>query len=142
MDGKVGGKRFRFIDPHAEAYSAADAKKQFQELLRTGAKSRKLRTIMAGDFNSDPKDKEPNAYKAVIKAGFSDTSKRRATCCQNETVDNAKSLLSQWIDHIVVRRKSKFKVLKTLVVGNKPGDKIGGHWPSDHAGIVARLRIK
>ncbi len=33
IDGKVAGRTFRFLDPHAEAYSAAAAKGQFQQLL-------------------------------------------------------------------------------------------------------------
>jgi hypothetical protein len=55
-------------------------------------------------------------------------------------VDNNPSTLKQWIDHIVVRPKAQ--VLKQLVVGNKLTDMIGGLWPSDHAGIVAKLRLK
>jgi endonuclease/exonuclease/phosphatase family metal-dependent hydrolase len=142
MDGQVAGRKFRFIDPHAEAYSDEAATAQFKELLKTGAKSKTLPTIMAGDFNSDPTAKGAKAggYNAVIKAGFKDTSKRQNTCCQDEKLDNPGSKLTQWIDHIVVRPAAK--VLKTVVVGNKPGDKIGGLWPSDHAGLVAKLRLK
>ena len=142
VDAVVGGRKFRFIDPHAEAYSDDIATNQFKELLKTGAKSRKRTTIMAGDFNSDPTAQGARAggYNAVIGAGFKDTSGRQNTCCQNETVNNNPSALSQWIDHIVVRPKAK--VLKRRVVGNQLSDMIGGLWPSDHAGLVAKLRLK
>src|SRR4051812_37628183 len=142
VDAVVGGRKFRFIDPHAEAYSDEDATKQFQQLLRTGAKSKKLPTIMAGDFNSDPTapGTRAGAYNAVINAGFKDTSKRQNTWGQNETVNNVPSTLRQWIDHIVVR--PKMKVLKHFLVGTKESDMIGGLWPSDHAGLVAKLRLK
>jgi endonuclease/exonuclease/phosphatase family metal-dependent hydrolase len=142
MDGVVAGKKFRFIDPHAEAYSDDIATKQFKELLKTGAKSKKLTTIIAGDFNSDPTAAGAKAggYNAVIAAGFKDTSGRQNTCCQDETVNNPVSKLSQWIDHIVVRPKAK--VLKRVIVGNKVSDMIQGLWPSDHAGIIAKLQLK
>jgi endonuclease/exonuclease/phosphatase family metal-dependent hydrolase len=142
MDATVAGKKFRFIDPHAEAYSDDIATNQFKELLKTGAKSKKVTTIMSGDFNSDPTAAGARAggYNAVIGAGFKDTSGRVNTCCQSETVNNLPSQLSQWIDHIVVR--PKVKVLKRVVVGNKPADMIQGLWPSDHAGVVAKLRLK
>jgi endonuclease/exonuclease/phosphatase family metal-dependent hydrolase len=66
---------------------------------------------------------------------------RIATCCQAETLDNETSELTaeNWIDHIVVR--PKVKVLRRVVLGNKPSDRIGGLWPSDHAGLVVELRL-
>jgi endonuclease/exonuclease/phosphatase family metal-dependent hydrolase len=140
MDGVVAGRKFRFIDPHAEAYSADAAKGQFQELLKTAAATKKMPVIMSGDFNSDPADPEPNAYNAVIAAGFKDTGKRVPTCCQDELLDNTDSKLKTWIDHIVARPAAK--VLKSTVFGNKTSDIFGGLWPSDHAGVVAKLRLK
>ncbi len=139
IDGKVAGRSFRFLDPHAEAYSAAAAKGQFQQLLRGAAKSRRLPTIIAGDFNSDPADAEPNAYRAIIDAGFADTGRRAATCCQNETLSNPASELKTWIDHIVIRPRAR--VLSTGIFGNRPSDRIGGLWPSDHAGVIATIRL-
>lgn len=142
MDGKAAGRRFRFLDPHAEAYSAELAGKQFAELTKTAAKSRKRPTIMAGDFNSDPAAPNGGAagYENVLAAGFKDTGKRAATCCQEENLLNAASELDQWIDHIVVRPKAK--VLRSYVVGADPALKVAGLWPSDHAGVVAKLRLR
>jgi endonuclease/exonuclease/phosphatase family metal-dependent hydrolase len=140
VDAKVAGKAFRFLAPHAEAYGAALAKGQFEELLAGPAKSKKVATIIAGDFNSDPADAEPNAYKAVTAAGFVDTGKRVPTCCQAELLDNPTSQLKTWIDHIVVRPKAT--VLKTSVFGDKASDRVSGLWPSDHAGVVATIRLK
>jgi endonuclease/exonuclease/phosphatase family metal-dependent hydrolase len=141
LDGVVGGLKFRFLDPHAEAYSDAAANGQFQELLAGPARSKTLPTIIAGDFNSDPADPgDDNAYKTVIGAGFTDTGKRVATCCQNETVDNPTSELKTWIDHIVVRPKAT--VLSSRVFGNRTSDVVGGLWPSDHAGVVATIRLR
>jgi endonuclease/exonuclease/phosphatase family metal-dependent hydrolase len=141
LDGVVAGKKFRFLAPHAEAYSAAAANGQFKQLLAGPAKSKKLPTIIAGDFNSDPADPgDDNAYNTVIGAGYVDTGKRAATCCQNETVNNPVSELKTWIDHIVVRPRAK--VLRTHVFGNQVSDMISGLWPSDHAGVVATIRLR
>lgn len=141
LDGTVAGQRFRFLDPHAEAYSPAAANGQFKELLAGPAKSRKLPTIIAGDFNSDPADTgTDNAYKTVIAAGFVNTGRRVDTCCQSETVNNPVSQLDEWIDHIVVRPRAK--VLRWDVIGETPADMIDGLWPSDHAGVVATIRLR
>jgi endonuclease/exonuclease/phosphatase family metal-dependent hydrolase len=139
-DLKVAGHRFRFLDPHAEAYSPASAKAQLRELLRTVGKSRTRTTIIAGDLNSDPADPEPNAYRAVIAAGYKDTAHRTRTCCQAENLRNRTSTLKTWIDHIVVRPRAR--VLRRAVVGNRAADKVGGLWPSDHAGVVVKLRLR
>jgi endonuclease/exonuclease/phosphatase family metal-dependent hydrolase len=140
MDGRIAGKKFRFLAPHAEAYSADVAGQQFAELLAGPAKSKKLPTIIAGDFNSDPADASAEGYNNVIAAGFKDTGKRAATSCQDENLLNPVSKLDQWIDHIVVRPKAK--VLWSKIVGNRASDRISGLWPSDHAGVVAKLRLR
>jgi endonuclease/exonuclease/phosphatase family metal-dependent hydrolase len=142
LDGTVAGKRFRFLAPHGEAYSDAITTKQFKQLLKVAAKSRTTPTIIAGDFNSDPgaSGAKAGGYKATIDAGFHDTSPRAHTCCQTETLTNSQSLLNQWIDHIVVRPRAT--VLSRRLVGNKASDRIGGLWPSDHAGVVARIRLR
>lgn len=142
LDGTVAGKRFRFLAPHGEAYSDAITTKQFKELLRVAAKSRTTPTIIAGDFNSDPgaSGAKAGGYKATIDAGFHDTATRQATCCQSETLTNPVSQLKQWIDHIVVRPRAT--VLSRRLVGNRAADRIGGLWPSDHAGVVARIRLR
>jgi endonuclease/exonuclease/phosphatase family metal-dependent hydrolase len=142
VDAKVAGKKFRFVDPHAEAYGPEIAANQIKELLEKAAASKKVPTILAGDFNSDPRadPKGAAAYNAAIAAGFKDTGKPAMTCCQIETVDNPVSTLDKWIDHILVRPKAK--VLKSQIVGNHASDRIGGLWPSDHAGVVATLRLK
>jgi endonuclease/exonuclease/phosphatase family metal-dependent hydrolase len=140
MDGRIAGKKFRFLAPHAEAYSADVAGQQFAELLAGPAKSKKLPTIIAGDFNSDPTDASAEGYNNVIAAGFKDTGKRAATCCQDENLLNPVSKLDQWIDHIVVRPKAR--VLWSKIVGNRASDRISGLWPSDHAGVVAKLRLR
>jgi endonuclease/exonuclease/phosphatase family metal-dependent hydrolase len=141
IDGVVGGKRFRLIDPHPEAYSGDITGKELTELVRTAAKSRKRQTIIAGDLNSGPAVEGKTAgYKALTGAGFVDTGHSAFTCCQAEKLDNPVSQLDQWIDHIVAR--PRVKVLSSRVFGNRPADRISGLWPSDHAGVVAKIRLR
>ena len=145
MEGSVAGKRFRFFTPHAEAYSNDISTKQFQEMMANSQlRPRRIPMVIAGDFNSDPRsddDAEKGGYNAVVGAGFRNTAPRaRNTCCQAELLDNDTSELKTWIDHIMVRPRAR--VLGWGLVGNEVADRIGDLWPSDHAGVFARLRFK
>lgn len=148
VDAKVGGKSFRFVTTHLEAYSPEIANKQMTQLLNTGLKSKKQTAILVGDFNSDPKTagtddrdakRAPSAYATALKAGFENPLKRRETCCFAEDLRSTGEKLDSWIDHIVVRPDAK--VIKSSIVGAASSERTGGLWPSDHAGIVATLRL-
>jgi endonuclease/exonuclease/phosphatase family metal-dependent hydrolase len=140
VDFAVDGRRARFVNFHAEAYSGDIAADQTRELLRRAASSRKRPTILVGDFNSDPRNKaSAGGYEAALGAGFVETGHRQLTCCQTEDLRNRRSQLDQWIDHILVR--PKMKVVRQGVVGNRARDRIHGLWPSDHAGVFATLRL-
>jgi endonuclease/exonuclease/phosphatase family metal-dependent hydrolase len=144
VDGKLGKKAFRVITTHLEAYSPETADKQMQQLLSTRARSKKLQTIVVGDFNSAPSanandrgtSRDASAYYSAIDAGFFNPLPKRATCCQPEDLHESEPF-ETWIDHMVVR--PKIKAVKSGIVGTK---QIGGLWPSDHAGIFATLRLK
>ena len=145
MEGRVAGKRFRFFTPHAEAYSNDISTQQFKEMMASSQlKPRSMPMVVAGDFNSDPRSTdaaERGGYDAVVDAGFRNTAPRpRNTCCQSETLDNDVSELDSWIDHIMVRPQAR--VLGWGLVGNSPTTRINDLWPSDHAGVFARLRLK
>jgi endonuclease/exonuclease/phosphatase family metal-dependent hydrolase len=142
------GKTFRVVNTHLEAYLGDVRAAQARQLVGTKGPvaSRRLPSLVIGDLNSDPRDDEANAaaYKAVANAGFVNVFRKLpATSGQNETVDNPVSELKRSIDHIMTRPAGKHvKVLQTRVVGNKASDRIQGLWPSDHAGVVARLQIR
>lgn len=142
VDAKAGGKSFRFINTHLEAYGGELRAKQAAQLLKGPAASKKKDIILVGDLNSDTRDADPEglAIKAVRKAGFVDAFKKApATSGQDEKLDNATSKLKRYIDHIMSR--PTLKTIKTKVVGNRPADRVSGLWPSDHAGTVATLRL-
>jgi len=142
VDAKAGGRSFRFVNTHLEAYGGELREKQAKELLRGPLASKKKDIILVGDLNSDARDADPEglAFKAIRAGGFVDAFKKApATSGQSEKLDNPTSTLKRYIDHIMSR--PALKTVKTRVVGNRPADRISGLWPSDHAGTVATLRL-
>ena len=148
VDGRVGGRAFRFVTTHLEAYSPEIAEKQMTQLLRGPLASRSRQSILVGDFNSDPKaaggdrgaTRQPSAYRTAIDAGFVNPLRRRETCCFDEDLHSTAKRLNQWIDHIIVRRRAT--AVRSSIVGSRTAERRGGLWPSDHAGIVATLRLR
>jgi endonuclease/exonuclease/phosphatase family metal-dependent hydrolase len=143
VDATAGGRKFRFVNTHLEAYGGQVRAKQAKELLAGPLKSRRTQAILAGDLNSAPTDKgdEALAYKAMRAGGFVDAFKKAPkTSGQDEKLDNTTSKLQRYIDHIMSR--PTLKTVRTKVVGNRPSDRVQNLWPSDHAGTVATLRLR
>lgn len=145
VDGRVGGTSFRFVNTHLEAYGGDIREAQAKQLL--GSKgplvSKRTPTILVGDLNSDPRQPavDAAAYRAFTRAGFVNVFRRLpATSGQNELINNPTSTLKNSIDHIMTRPRQT--VVSTRIVGNRASDRIGGLWPSDHAGVVAKLRLR
>ena len=62
------------------------------------------------------------------------------TCCQDADLLNPTSALSRRIDLTLF--KGSFKVQSIEVVGNSSADRTAsGLWPSDHAGLVTKLKL-
>ena len=144
-DATILGKAFRFVNTHLEAYGGEIRDAQAKELVGSKGPLTDTRgkSILLGDMNSDPRDEAPEnlAYNTLVGAGFRDifAAKRPATSGQNERVNNPVSELKRHIDHIFVR--PKMRVLSKSLVGNLASNRIQGLWPSDHAGVVAKIRI-
>jgi len=147
VDVKVKGRAFRLVTTHLEfvPFNLAQAK----EALQSAVNSTTLPVVFVGDFNvvaNSPSDPSFTTYQALINAGLIDAwqQKRPAdpgyTCCQLGTVDNATSNLNARIDLVLIR--GPIDVRDIHLVGDQPSDRVGGFWPSDHAGIVATLKIR
>jgi endonuclease/exonuclease/phosphatase family metal-dependent hydrolase len=108
--------------------------------------------ILVGDFNSDPRDPVQSSivppYTQLVTAGYADAwlehrpdNPNGFTCCQNEALFNPQSALYERID-LVLTSEAPRKV-KVDLVGNQVPDKTypSGLWPSDHAGVAARLTL-
>jgi endonuclease/exonuclease/phosphatase family metal-dependent hydrolase len=109
--------------------------------------------VVVGDFNSDPRDQVFNSpygtivppYLQMAAAGFVDAwlqhrpdNPRGYTCCQDEALMNRKSDLYERID-LVFSSEAPEDVAVHLVGEKVPDRKSAGLWPSDHAGVAARM---
>jgi endonuclease/exonuclease/phosphatase family metal-dependent hydrolase len=118
-----------------------------------GPGSTTLPLIWAGDFNSDadaatitgtPPDTA--TYQNLIAAGLADTwaavhpGDPGYTCCEAGTLDNPLPTLDQRIDHVFLR--GPWQAAGATIIGASAGDKtVSNLWPSDHAGVVAKLNL-
>lgn len=165
VDVTVNGRAFRVVDTHLEVpdidptnpLSAAVQAAQAQELIAVvGAATPADRTLLVvGDINSTPSDVIIDVggitivppYLQLAAAGFTDSFvvdprvRDGFTCCQAEDLRNAQSLLDQRIDVIVSRGRPASA--RDEVVGSRQIERTLIHhlWPSDHAGVVARLQF-
>jgi endonuclease/exonuclease/phosphatase family metal-dependent hydrolase len=148
IDAKRHGRSFRFVTTHLDAVFPPVQLAQAAELILTAGVTT-LPIILAGDLNStvdSSLDPSFPTYQAVIHAGYTDAwQAKRApdpgfTCCQAPDVHNATSLLNHRIDLILLR--GAFGIADVSLIGNRPADRTpSGLWPSDHAGVVATLRL-
>lgn len=147
VDATLAKKKFRFVSTHLEAYSPAIADQQMNQLVKPGGPlaSKKLRSILVGDFNSAPgsnangrgAERKDNAYDSAIGAGFYNPLPKRKTCCFAEDLHSTADQLETWIDHVLVR--PRISAPRSGIVGS---NQVAGLYPSDHAGITATLRLK
>jgi endonuclease/exonuclease/phosphatase family metal-dependent hydrolase len=151
VDATVRGKTFRFVNTHLEvrgegpdnpisAFQAEQARELIVEL-----RDEKRPVIVVGDLNSSPQDQSKvtsilTPYTQFIEAGYVDTWHDKDagfTCCQAEDLLNADSMLDERIDLVLVRNAGGSFF---TTGGDKPQDKTpSGLWPSDHAGVFARI---
>jgi endonuclease/exonuclease/phosphatase family metal-dependent hydrolase len=149
IDLAYGKMKTRFVATHLAfdpLFDPTTANAQANELLGSAGQS-SMPTVMLGDFNSNANsssDPTNLTYRTIIGANFKDAwnvahgAATSLTCCQDEDLQNAVSKLSVRYDLVFVRGLS---VLDVNVVGDKSADKTpSGLWPSDHAGVIAKLQ--
>lgn len=163
VDVAAGRTRFRFVTTHLESQSADVALAQAQELLAGPAVSTSLTTVVVCDCNSDPAsssvrpgDSVPRsaAYQSLRRAGFADewlaqqpTTGPGFTSGLGELVDDSSAAgFTRRLD-LVLARPGRFRTVSAAggqLSGNESSDRdpATGLWPSDHAGVVLRLRIR
>ncbi len=138
------GDKARIVSTHLEPLSPIIQGLQADELLK-GPGNTHLPVVFVGDFNSNADGTGTTTYTKLIDAGFIDawTIKGKGngfTCCQADDLLNKDSSLTERTDFVMFR--GDFKVKNIGLVGNSQNDRtISGLWPSDHAGIVATLKL-
>ena len=168
VDVKAGGREVRFVNTHLESVSSDVAYAQAAELLAgPAAPDNGLPTILVCDCNTDPLDTsrkpgETHAHQDPYllitgPGGFFDAWLQFAPAEQgftsglselvNDTPEEAAARFDHRIDFVFDRRTdgSPMPVDHAWVVGRDPDERtpptaIGRLWPSDHAGVVVRLR--
>ena len=144
VDVEKNGRRFRFATTHLETQDPV----QFPQAhdLINGAGNTTLPVVFVGDFNvtaDSAADPTFPVYQKFINANFVDAwplNRPGLTCCQATNLRNPASLLTHRLDLVLFR--GAIQVLDIHLVGNKSSDRTpSGLWPSDHAGVVATLRV-
>ena len=152
VDVKVRGRSFRFVNTHLEAFSADVRNLQARELSAVLAGSR-LPVVLVGDLNSQPTD-TAGAYGILTGAlrlkdawvvahgpagGF--------TSGQTDDLNLPESRLDHRIDYVLYQPRG-IRAVAAEVIGEEQRDRTRplpgapfGLWPSDHAGVTAKLRL-
>ena len=161
MDLSIRGKAVRFINTHldgdcsdvAPAIQLAQAREILQGPVQE-AKAKNLPVILLGDLNSKADGTGTATYAELLKpeVGFVDAWAEAGddpdthpelgyTCCQDANLLNKDSHLSDRRDFVLFLPRA-LQATDAEVVGANPADRTpSGLWPSDHAGVVADLRL-
>jgi endonuclease/exonuclease/phosphatase family metal-dependent hydrolase len=143
IDGVFRGERFHFVNTHLETEDFPTVQEaQAAEFLAGPARGRGA-DIAVGDFNSAA-DGSTTATYAALTDRFRDAWEVNPgdpglTCCQNSTLTNPASELGSRIDLVLSRQGAK--PVAAHIVGAVPFSATPPLWPSDHAGVVATLRL-
>jgi endonuclease/exonuclease/phosphatase family metal-dependent hydrolase len=143
-DATVDGRTFRVITTHLESFNDTSQVAQGQELAAGPART-KLPTILLGDLNSRADGTGTPTRANLLAAGFQDTwpeahpNDLGLTCCHGEDLRELGGPFYSRIDYVLLR--NGFRAVAAGIVGQNPSDRIAGVWPSDHAGLWARLRV-
>jgi endonuclease/exonuclease/phosphatase family metal-dependent hydrolase len=139
VTGEVRGAPVLFVNTHTEAWDAGTRDAQRDELLaKVGDPG--CPVVLVGDLNASPDAVglvEPYVDAWLVSGGDPEAG---LTCGQDAGLANVASALADRIDYVFVRDVS---VRSCQVVGDQPGDRTDPDrlWPSDHAGVVARLAL-
>jgi endonuclease/exonuclease/phosphatase family metal-dependent hydrolase len=164
VEVKIQGEKYRFVNTHLEVRSEEESEfrviqaLQMNELLQL-LENEKRPIIMLGDFNSSEEDEVfihgvygpiVPPYLQAIGKGYSDSWLLQEnpgdgyTSGFDEFVSDPNSELTTRIDLIFVdQKKLKIENIKADVVGDEIEDMtpVSILWPSDHAGVVAKIRL-
>ena len=146
VDAKLRGKNYRFVTTHLETFVNEYQAAQAQELLY-GPLNTYLPTILAGDLNSDanqPKFENGPAFGILVNGGFTDIWSVLHPADPGmtwpyflEDTTNPDVTPFQRID-LILTRGNGVEATAEQLTGTTP---VGGIWASDHAGVVATLKL-
>jgi hypothetical protein len=146
VEAHIGKSKFRFVDTHLEAFGDPKIRAAQAKELTKGPLKSSGQVILVGDLNSGIKrHNEPEkpgddlAFKAFANFGMKDNGAVQS-CCY-DSVLNANARFDHTVDHVL--SKPALKTISASVTGKDAGERTpSGLWPSDHGGVVSRLRLK
>lgn len=160
INADINGRHYRIVNTHLEAFGGDIRYAQAQELASVFA-GETLPVVMMGDFNTDdltpPNPYMDDTYRFMTEtAGYYDAWDYNLYGHQSDgnTYGNASDLMNpdvnlyERIDFVFVGNTgpgaghNPIGPVYAEVIGDEQKDRtVSGLWPSDHAGIIARLHI-
>ena len=151
VDVTSDGHKYRFINTHLEQEGFFNQVQiaQGNEVL-SGPANTSLPVILVGDYNSRADGTGTPTYSNLTGAGFTDAwsathpGELGNTFGHEPLLLNTTPNLTQRIDLVLFRGSlsDSLSALDADVVGDEPDDRTpSGLWPSDHAGLMARLGL-
>jgi endonuclease/exonuclease/phosphatase family metal-dependent hydrolase len=151
VDVRFNGRSLRFVTTHL-AISPGSLPiiplAQAYELIATAGQTN-MPVVLSGDFNTTANhavDPTYPIYRMFITAGFADLWSKLnpkdagPTCCREPDLKGPASALTKRVDLILTR--GELNALKTFLVANQEAARTStGLWPSDHAGVIARMKL-
>ncbi len=143
-DLTIQGRTVRVVATHLESFSATVQQAQGAELV-AGPASSSLPVIIAGDLNTGPLASGgfvTPTYQQILNGGFVDTwpvtnpGVPGLTNAFHAEDPYGPSVPDKRIDLVLV--KGNLQPMSDTLLGTSPVD---GLWPSDHAGVIATVRI-
>jgi endonuclease/exonuclease/phosphatase family metal-dependent hydrolase len=145
-DATVSGRTFRVITTHLESFNDTSQVAQGKELIEAGGPATtSLPTVLLGDLNSRADGTGTPTHANLLAEGFQDAWPQAhpgdigLTCCHGDDLREVGGPFYSRIDYVLLR--NGFRAVGAGIVGEDPSDRISGLWPSDHAGLWARLRL-
>jgi endonuclease/exonuclease/phosphatase family metal-dependent hydrolase len=154
IDARLKQQPFRFVNTHLETEEfPAVQQAQAAEFLSGPAKGGTI--IATGDFNSAADGSTTTSYAQVTAPGkFRDAWDESelgpgVSCCQESNtpplapgaLNNPVSTLRTRIDLILSRGAARSDGDEAQLIGDTPFEAVPPFWPSDHAGVVAEVRL-
>jgi endonuclease/exonuclease/phosphatase family metal-dependent hydrolase len=143
-DVTISGRTFRVIDTHLESFNDASQVAQGQELAAGPART-SLPTILLGDLNSRADGTGTPTYANLLATRFRDAWPQAhpndigLTCCHGDDLRELGGPFYSRVDYVLL--KNGFRATAAGILSEDSQDRVSGLWPSDHAGVWARLRL-
>jgi endonuclease/exonuclease/phosphatase family metal-dependent hydrolase len=154
IDARLKQQPFRFVNTHLETEDfPAVQEAQAGEFLAGPGKGGTI--IATGDFNSASDGSTTTSYAQLTAPGkFRDAWDEDelgpgSSCCQESNtpplapgaLNNPVSTLRTRIDLILSRGAARSDGDEAALIGDTPFQAVPPFWPSDHAGVVAEVRL-